>query len=81
MAKIIKKGDLKQRLRRKTETKEVDAFADLPPVLAHMLRQNSEWAKSSNAASKRLHETEFKNGEAFDIDEEDVLSTRFRRTY
>ena len=81
MAKIIKKGDLKQRLRKKAETKEVDQFEDLPPILAHMLRKNQEWAKTTNAASRHLHETEFKHGEVFDIDEENVLATRFRNSY
>lgn len=63
----LKRRQGSKKLSKKADKTDVDEFEGLPATLAAMLKRNKEWAKNTNAASKHLHDTEFKHGERFDV--------------
>jgi len=63
----LKRRQGSKKLSKKADKTNVDEFADLPSTLAAMLKRNKERAKTTNAGSKELHDTEFKYGERFDV--------------
>jgi len=65
--------------KKSTENKEaVENFDNLPTALAYMLKRNKQWAKESNARSKKLHEEEFKQSRKFDLFNNDIDLSGFK---